>query len=317
MNTALTIVFLLLPAYPSFVDLWMADSPLDPVLVDTPLSTHQYMSDAELKKQVELLKKMPDPATRCRIVADIGRSYNKDVFTVLDEWLANEKDQAVRADIISILANLPVAEKKPANHPSIQINSKTAHAAEYEKSRNSSYLPEKMAAENFLRQKKALPHAPAVNEITKEQSRYFKMREQRNSAMNTTLIRLIDSAEHPLIRAEIIRLLAAAKKLPEDALPKLKKVIIRQYIRSGSNRKFDHDSIRAAAYMALVEHEAEPAVAEVLKEVDDALKSAENSKYPLFQEYLRQIRLYRNGAKEIAPSPLPQKGHDQTFKFTE
>ena len=137
MNTALTILFLLLPAFPDFTGAWQAESPVSPIVSDPPDSTSRYMSDTELQKQVALLKTISDPVTRSRIVADIGNSYNKNVFTVLDAYLAEEEDPSVRADIISTLANLPVRKKQPENLPSIRIDWKSVDPAQYENSAKS------------------------------------------------------------------------------------------------------------------------------------------------------------------------------------
>ncbi len=320
MNTALAFVFLLLPAFPSFIDAWNSKEPIAPAIVDSPVSTYKYMSDAELKKQADLLKNMPDPTIRSRIVRDIANSCNANLFTVLDEQLALEKDPAVRADIISALANLPFRTEQPEDLPYLQINWKSAHAAEYEKSRHSTYLPEKLAAECFLSGKKpAFMEFPAFsNEITEQQERFFKMRKTAAPELTQTLLKVIDSGEHILIRVEAIRTLSHRKTLPTAAVQKLQKIICEDYIRiSGSKRQFDHDSVRAAAYMALVSHAKEPEVKKALGSVDPFLDELlAKEKNPLLKEYVRQIRLAAKGEK-VVPSPLPQKGTDQTFRFKE
>ncbi|MBQ7400612.1 MAG: hypothetical protein IJW07_01085, partial [Lentisphaeria bacterium] len=108
------------------------------------------------------------------------------------------------------------------------------------------------------------------------------------------------------------------KTLPTAAVQKLQKIVCQDYIRiDRSKRRFDHDSVRAAAYMALVEHAKEPEAAKALKAIDPKLdKLLAKGKNPLLQEYVRQIRLAAKGAK-VVPSPLPQKGTDQTFRFIE
>ena len=324
MNTALAFVFLLLPAFPSFIDAWNSREPIAPAIVDSPVSTYKYMSDAELKKQADLLKNMPDPTIRSRIVKDIANSCNANLFTVLDELLALEKDPAVRADIISALANLPFRTEQPEDLPYLQINWKSAHAAEYEKSRHSTYLPEKLAAECFLSGKKtAFMEFPAFsNEITEQQERFFKMRKTAAPELTQTLLKVIDSGEHILIRLEAIRSLSAQKKLSPAAVKKLQKIITEDYVRiqlgrGGSKCQFDHDSVRAAAYMALVSHAKEPEVKKALGSVDPFLDELlAKEKNPLLKEYVRQIRLAAKGEK-VVPSPLPQKGTDQTFRFKE
>lgn len=324
MNTALVIVFLLLPAFPSFTDAWNSKTPIVPGIADAPVSTHKYMSDQELKKQADLLKSMPDPITRCRIVRDIANSYNENLFTVLDKHLSQEKDPAVRADIIAALANLPVRTEQPEDQPALKINWKSANAAEYERSRNSSYLPEKMAAERFLSSRKVASLKPAaiINEITEQQKRFFKMRQTTAPELTQTQLKTIDSGEHILVRVEAIRTLSHQKTLPTAAVQKLQKIITENYIRNHSNsseskHRFDHDSVRAAAYMALVEHAKEPEAAKALKAIDPKLdKLLAKGKNPLLQEYVRQIRLAAKGEK-VVPSPLPQKGTDQTFRFKE
>lgn len=108
MNTALAIVFLLLPAFPSFINAWNSNKPIAPAITQVPVSTHKYMSDTTLKKQTDLLKNISDPIVRSRIVRDIANSCNANLFTVLDERLVLEKDPTVRAGIISAPANLPI-----------------------------------------------------------------------------------------------------------------------------------------------------------------------------------------------------------------
>ena len=324
MNTALAIVFLLLPAFPSFTGAWNSNKPIAPGIAQAPVSTHKYMSDTDLKKQADLLKNISDPIVRSRIVRDIANSYNANLFTVLDEHLALENDPAVRADIISALANLPVRTEQPEDLPILEINWKSANTAEYARSRNSSYLPERMAAERFLADKKTVPMKfPAIpNEITKQQEHFFKMRKTTAPELTQTLLKVIDSGEHILIRVEAIRTLSHQKTLTNVAVQKLQKIITEDYVRiplgrGRYKRKFDHDSVRAAAYMALVEHAKEPEAEKALKAIDPELdKLLAKGKNPLLQEYVRQIRLAAKGEKVI-PSPLPQKGTDQTFRFIE
>lgn len=322
MNTALAFVFLLLPAFPSFTDAWKNNDPIPPEIAYAPVSTHKYMSDAELKKQAEVLKTMPDPIARCRMVKDIANSYNQNLFSVLDEQLVNEKDPAVRADIIYALANLPVRTEQPEDLPYLKINWKSAHAAEYQRARHSTYLPEKVAAELFLGKKTAkLKSTARMNEITDLQLKYFNMQRISARELTQTWIKLIDGDNHPLVRMEIIRTLSLRGKLPADLVKKLQKIITEDYIRISVNRVtkrlFDHDSVRAAAYMALVEHAKEPEAEKALKAIDPKLdKLLAKGKNPLLQEYVRQIRLAAKGEK-VVPSPLPQKGTDQTFRFKE
>ena len=320
MNTALAIVFLLLPAFPSFTGAWNSNKPIAPGIAQAPVSTHKYMSDTDLKKQADLLKNISDPIVRSRIVRDIANSCNANLFTVLDKHLAQEKDPAVRADIISALANLPVRTEQPEDLPILEINWKSANTAEYERSRNSSYLPERMAAERFLAAKKTVPMKfPAIpNEITKQQEHFFKMRKTAAPELMQTLLKVIDSGEHILVRVEAIRTLSHQKTLTNAAVQKLQKIVCQDYIRvDRSKRRFDHDSVRAAAYMALVEHAKEPEAAKALKAIDPKLdKLLAKGKNPLLQEYVRQIRLAAKG-EQVVPSPLPQKGTDQTFRFIE
>lgn len=324
MNTALTILFLLLPAFPDFTGAWQAESPVPPIVSESPISTPRYMSDTELQKQVGLLKTISDPVTRSRIVTDIGNSYNKNVFTVLDAYLPEEQDPSVRADIISTLASLPVRAKQPEDLPSIRINWKSADPAEYEKSAKSSYLPEKIAAKRFLSGKKFLGHTELrlPDEFTAMQQKYFKLRNAAAPEDIKQIEQIIDIGELPLIRLEAIRSLSAQKKLSSTAVKKLQKIITEDYVRiqfgvGGSKRQFDHDCVRAAAYMALLEHAREPEAAKALKTIEPKLnKILAKGKNPLLQEYVRQIRLAANGEK-VVPAPLPQKGSNRTFRFKE
>ena len=319
MNTALTILFLLLPAFPNFSGAWQAESPMPPIVVDTPTSTYRYMTDPELQQQVGLLRKISDPVTRSRIVTDIGNSYNPNIFTVLDAYLAEEKDPSVRADIISTLTSLPVQAAQPEDLPSLRINWKTAHPGEYEKSNRSSYLPEKMAAERFLSGKKFL--APAPGRLSEDfialQMKYFNLRKSRAPEDVKQLERVIDSAEFTLFRLEAIRSLSAQPKLSANAVKKLQKIATENYVKRERNSQgeYDHNAIRAAACLALIEHEKEPAAAKALKEVErDWKRLFTAEKDPLLQEYYRQIQLHRKGQK-VVPAPLPQRGSDRTFRF--
>ena len=326
MNTALTILFLLLPAFPDFTGAWQAESPVPPIVSDPPDSTSRYMSDTELQKQVALLKTISDPVTRSRIVTDIGNSYNKNVFTVLDAYLAEEEDPSVRADIISTLANLPVRKKQPEDLPSIRIDWKSVDPAQYENSAKSSCLPEKMAAKRFLSGEKFLGHTEIrlPDEFTAMQQKYFKLRNADTAESIKQLEQVIDTHELPLIRLEAIRSLSAQKKLSPTAVKKLQKIITEDYVRiqlgrgrGGSKWQFDHDSVRSAAYMALLEHAREPEAARALKTIEPKLnKVLAKGKNPLLQEYVRQIRLAVKG-KKVVPSPLPQRGSNRTFRFKE
>lgn len=324
MNTALTILFLLLPAFPDFTGAWQAESPVSPIVSDPPDSTSRYMSDTELQKQVALLKTISDPVTRSRIVTDIGNSYNKNVFTVLDAYLAEEEDPSVRADIISTLANLPVRKKQPEDLPSIRIDWKSVDPAQYENSAKSSCLPEKMAAKRFLSGKKFLVHTEIrlPDEFTAMQQKYFKLRNAGTAESIKQLEQVIDTHELPLIRLEAIRSLSAQKKLSSTAVKKLQKIITEDYVRiqfgvGESKRQFDHDSVRSAAYMALLEHAREPEAARALKAIEPKLnKILAKGKNPLLQEYVRQIRLAVKG-KKVVPAPLPQRGSNRTFRFKE
>ena len=56
MNTTLMILFLLLPAFPAFTELWQKQEPISHLVIDTPEYTSRYMSDEELRKQEDLLK---------------------------------------------------------------------------------------------------------------------------------------------------------------------------------------------------------------------------------------------------------------------
>lgn len=319
MNTTLMILFLLLPAFPAFTELWQNQEPISHLVIDTPEYTSRYMSDEELRKQADLLKTISDPITRSRIVRDIGNSCNRDLFTVLDAHLADEKDPAVRADILSTLANLAQHTSRPVNLPFLEVRWQPANTAEYEKSRKSTYLPEKLAAEQLLDpDASAVQSHPAVqNEITEKQLHFFRL---HNPSLQE-LLAVIDSNEHPLIRLEAIRSIAAQKTLSVPAVKKLQMIVEKDYVRfsigSGFVKKFDHDAVRAAAYMALLEHAKEPVVAKALKVLEPKLeKILAKGKNPLLQEYVRQIRLAAKGEKVI-PSPLPQKGTDQTFRFIE
>ena len=108
MPTAFFLI-LLFPVFPSFNDAWNAEGTIDPIVLEAPVTAVAPMSDKELAFQTEQFGKFSDPAMRSRIAFDIGNSLNPKLFDALDNALTNEKDPAVRADIMTAIANAPVA----------------------------------------------------------------------------------------------------------------------------------------------------------------------------------------------------------------
>lgn len=327
MNTTLMILFLLLPSYPSFIEIWQADRLI--CFPETPESEMSFVvDDAEIRKLDEILKTHSDPVTRSRIVFDIGKSCNANVFSILEEALTNEKDPAVRADILTAMANIPVVTAKPANRPHLEIRWQPAHPDTFTQSLNSGYLPEKLAAARFLKKSSSVPLViPDEKQVISEmQKRHFSWYRNPGGANTTELLATFKNEKNNVTeRLEAIRAYAAQKKLPAAGIRALQTIATEKYIAlmRGSTRTdtllYDNEFVRAAAYMALVQHRADPAAAAaaetVRKKLEQGFAQEPPRKFAYLREFYRQIELYRSGAKTIVPAVYPHSRGTRTFRF--
>ena len=321
MPTAFFLI-LLFPVFPSFNDAWNAEGTIDPIVLEAPETAAAPMSDKELAFQAEQFGKFSDPAMRSRIAFDIGNSLNPKLFDALDNALTNEKDPAVRADIMTAIANAPVASaadiEKYVPGTFVKVEWKPRNGKMISAAANASFLPEQFAAKRVMKLGQKDPvrttlKTPPVNRsATPEQliaaakglaahEAYNLMRLNPNAAYLDVLLKTIcsDSAS-ALMQFEACRAVSAQQNINKDAIAALSRLASDKFCDGGSrNKVYAAPIVRAAALMTLKKHSPDTykKVVKELRKKEDDLEAMP----AMLQDYMKQIEGAKPGLMPRAP----------------